>query len=63
MAQGFTLLGVLFAVPADLVERNLGRLVSFVDPAGGLAFGLSHANEDPATDVSALAGDRWATLL
>jgi alkane 1-monooxygenase len=28
-----------------------------------LAFGLSHANEDPATDVSALAGYRWATLL
>jgi alkane 1-monooxygenase len=28
-----------------------------------LAFGLSHANEDPATDVSALAGHRWATLL
>ena len=28
-----------------------------------LAFGLSHANEDLATDVSALAGYRWATLL
>ena len=28
-----------------------------------LAFGLSHANEGPATDVSALAGYRWATLL
>ena len=28
-----------------------------------LAFCLSHANEDPATDVSALAGYRWATLL
>ena len=27
-----------------------------------LAFGLSHVNEDPATDVSALAGYRWATL-
>jgi alkane 1-monooxygenase len=28
-----------------------------------LEFGLSHANEDPATDVLALAGYRWATLL
>ena len=28
-----------------------------------LAFGLSHVNEDPATDVSTLAGYRWATLL
>ena len=37
MAQGFTLLGVLFAVPADLGERNFGRLVGFLDPAAGLA--------------------------
>ena len=37
MAQGFTLLGVLFVVPADLGERNFGRLVDFVDPAAGLA--------------------------
>jgi hypothetical protein len=29
-------LGVLFAVPADLGERNFGRLVGFVDPAAGL---------------------------
>ena len=36
MAQGFTLLGVLFAVHADLGERNFGRLVGFVDPAAGL---------------------------
>ena len=28
-----------------------------------MEFGLSHANEDPATDVLALAGYRWATLL
>ena len=41
MAQGFTLLGVLFAVPADLVECNLGRLLGFVDPAGGLVFVLA----------------------
>ncbi|MCH1468943.1 MAG: hypothetical protein L7U58_00735 [Planktomarina sp.] len=32
-------------------------------PLLDLAFGLSHANEDPAIDVSTLAGYRWATLL
>jgi hypothetical protein len=37
MAQCFTLLGVLFVVPADLGERNFGRLVGFVDLAAGLA--------------------------
>jgi hypothetical protein len=36
MAQGFTLLGALFAVPADLGERNFGRLMGFVDPAACL---------------------------
>jgi len=41
MAQGFTLLGVLFAVPTDLGERNFGRLVGFVDPAAGLIFVLA----------------------
>ena len=38
MAQGFTLLGVLFTASADLGERNFGRLVGFVNPAAGLVF-------------------------
>ena len=71
MAQGFTLLRVLFAVPADLGERNFGRLVGLLTQMLAwhlfslldLAFGLSHANEDSAPDVLALAGYRWATLL
>ena len=36
MAQGFTLLGVLFAVPPNLGERLLGRLVGFAYPGAGL---------------------------
>ena len=66
MAQGFTLLGVLFAVPFDLggwwvllAPVLAWYLFSLLD----LAFGLSQANEDPSMDVSALAGYRWATLL
>ena len=38
LAQGFALLGVLFAVPPDLGERNLGWLVGFAHPAAGLVY-------------------------
>ena len=41
MAQGFTLLGVLFAVPFDLGERDFGRLVGIACPGAGLVFALT----------------------